>query len=127
MANRKNQKSMPNNQSAKAATPKKSPINFRKATGNKESASVNKVNKRAMQWLIGGGALVTLVLWPSLNDPFNSPKSWVLSICAFWLLGWLLFQIKFYFQDKTLKWATICAGAFLLALSVAWIATDNKR
>lgn len=50
----------------------------------------------------------------------------MLSICGFWLLGWLLFQIKFYFQDPTLKWATIFAGAFLLALGVAWIATDNK-
>jgi len=79
-----------------------------------------------MKWLIWGGALVTLIFWPSLNDPFNSPKSWVLSICAFWLLGWLLFQTRFYFKDRTLKWATISAGAFLLSLGAAWIATDNK-
>ena len=123
MANPKNQKSKPNNQSSKTVALKKSPFKFRKASEKRDSAFVDK---RAMKWIIWGGALVTLVFWSSLNDPFNSSKILILSICAFWLLGWLLFQIRFYFQESTLKWATISAGAFLLSLSVAWIATDNK-
>src|ERR1019366_8174692 len=113
MANPKNQKSKPNNQSSKTVALKKSPFKFRKASEKRDSAFVDK---RAMKWIIWGGALVTLVFWSSLNDPFNSSKILILSICAFWLLGWLLFQIRFYFQESTLKWATISAGAFLLSL-----------
>ncbi len=126
MANRKYQKSKPNNQSAKTVAPKKRSINFPHASRSKESASVNQVDKRARQWLIWGGAFITLVMWLSLNDPFNSPKSWFLSIFAFWLLGWLIFNFKYYIQNKTLKQVTLLSLVFTITLAAAWIATDNK-
>jgi O-antigen ligase len=77
-------------------------------------------------WIIWGSSLTTLVLWTTVNDPFNAPKSWILSIAAFWLLGWILFQLKRQLQLQALKWAIVLSGFFILALTFALIATDNK-
>jgi hypothetical protein len=76
--------------------------------------------------LISSVLLVTTFFWSSLNDPFNAPKSWVLSIAGAWLLGWVIFQIKPQSTNKTLKITSILVGASFLSLLVAWIATDNK-
>ena len=123
MANRKNQKRKPNNQSPKVEATKKSPINFHKSS---EKIGNAFEDRRAMRWLIWGGALTTLVMWLSLNDPFNAPKSWVLSISAFWLFGWLIFNFKNYIQNKILRQASILSAIFVITLVAAWLATDNK-
>jgi len=123
MANRKNQKRKPNNQSPKVEAAKKSPMNFRKPS---EKVSNTFEDRRAMRWLIWGGSFTTLVMWLALNDPFNAPKSWVLSISAFWLFGWLIFNFKNYIGNKTLRQASILAATFLATLVIAWLATDNK-
>jgi len=83
-------------------------------------------NRRAMTWLIVGASLTTLFFWSNLNDPFNAPKSWILSISGFWLLGWLCFQVKAQIKLQPLKWATILSGIYLLTLFVAFCATDQK-
>ena len=82
--------------------------------------------RTGINWIIWGSALSTLVLWTTINDPFNAPKSWVLSITAFWLLGWVLFLVKDQCKVGTLKWATILSGFFILTLTLAYIATNNK-
>ena len=82
--------------------------------------------RTGINWIIWGSALSTLVLWTTINDPFNAPKSWVLSITAFWLLGWVLSQVKDQFKVETLKWATLLTGSFILTLTLAFIATNNK-
>jgi hypothetical protein len=57
---------------------------------------VNSENeKHAIRWLISGGSLVTLAFWAAINDPFNAPKSWILSITGFWLLGWVIAQVRY--------------------------------
>ena len=81
---------------------------------------------RALKWLTWGGSLVTLIFWSNLNDPFNAPKSWILSITGFWLTAWVLFNIKERIKSTPLKFATIFATAYLLALGMAFVATDNK-
>jgi O-antigen ligase len=123
MAKQKHQQNKPINQKTKSTAPKKSPINFHNSS---KSTSKQVDNKQALRWLIWGGSLVTLAMWLSLNDPFNAPKSWVLSIAAFWLLGWLAFNFKFYTQNKVLKQATYISIFFLATLVLAFIATDNK-
>jgi len=82
--------------------------------------------RQPLDWLIWGGSLTTLFFWASLNDPFNAPKSWIISIVGFWLLGWIAFQVKSQIAIRPLKWFTILAGAYLLAISLAYIATDNS-
>ena len=82
--------------------------------------------RTGINWIVWGSALSTLVLWTTVNDPFNAPKSWVLSITAFWLLGWVLFQVKDQCKVETLKWASLLSGFFILTLTLALIATNNK-
>jgi hypothetical protein len=52
-----------------------------------------------------GGSLISIFFWTNLNDPFNSPKSWILHITGMWLLGWLCFQFKEFTKVKTLRGA----------------------
>lgn len=83
-------------------------------------------NQPAKSIVIWGALLATLFFTTTCNDPFNSPKSWIISIAAFWLLGWISFQIKSTSKQNPLKWTTIIAAAFLAALTIAYIFTDNK-
>ena len=122
MAKRKNQRSKPQAQKGKPSTIKSTPPNIRKT----EAAPTEFIDKKALRWLLWGGALVTLVMWLSLNDPFNAPKSWFLSITSFWLFGWLIFNFKHFVKDKVLKQTSLIAVIFFVTLFLAWIATDNK-
>jgi len=83
-------------------------------------------SKAPIYWLLWGAFGVTAVLWTTLNDPFNAPKSWVLSIAAFWLLGWIVFQVRFQIAISALRRTTLFSFAFLFTLFIAYIATDNK-
>lgn len=85
-----------------------------------------KTNQTAKLVVIWGACLATLFFTTSCNDPFNSPKSWIVSSAAFWLLGWISFQIKSALKLNPLKWATVIAAAFLATLTVAYFITDNK-
>ena len=84
------------------------------------------INRSALNWLNWGGSLVTLFIWSNLHDPFNAPKSWVLSIAGFWLFGWVVFQIKDQWKVAPLKGATVIAGAYLLVMSIDFIVGNNK-
>jgi len=93
------------------------------------ASSVSEVfedNQKAMNWLILGGSLVTLALWANLNDPFNAPKSWIVSIAGFWLLGWVIAQVKYRWQNLSLRWAIIFGCSYWMALAASFLATDNK-
>lgn len=83
-------------------------------------------NRRAMTWLVIGASLITLFFWSNLYDPFNAPKSWILSISGFWLLGWLIFQVRTQTKLQPLKWATLLSGVYLFTLFIAFLATDEK-
>jgi tetratricopeptide (TPR) repeat protein len=87
---------------------------------------VFEYNQKAMKWLILGGSFVTLVLWTNLNDPINVPKSWILCIAGFWLLGWVISQVKYRWQNSCLRWAIILGCCFWIALVASFVATDNK-
>jgi O-antigen ligase len=90
-------------------------------------ATTSKVqNRSALNWLLWGGSLVTLFIWSSLHDPFNAPKSWVLSIAGSWLFGWVVFQLKDQWKVAPLKGATVIAGAYLLVMSIDFILGNNK-
>jgi O-antigen ligase len=108
------------------SAPKKTATTKTSKSGKQETARVELSDRQASLWLIWGGSLVTLFFWTTLNDPFNAPKSWVLGVAGFWLLGWVLFQVKAQIKDRTMLWTTILAGAYLLAFFMAWLFTDNK-
>jgi O-antigen ligase len=81
---------------------------------------------QASTWVIWGGILITLAFWPGFNDPFNAPKSWVLSIAGFWLFGWVIFQTRTQINNSAIKKATVITSIYLLALSFSYVHTDNK-
>jgi len=83
-------------------------------------------DNQAKKWVIWGGCLITLFFWTGFNDPFNAPKSWILSIAGFWLFGWIVFQVKNQFEIRPLKWATFLSGIYIFALGISLVASDNK-
>ena len=93
---------------------------------NRQKFKTTDMQVVPLKWLIIGGSLVTLIFWTNLNDPFNAPKSWILSISGFWLFGWLVFHVKEQWKSKFGKWQTLLASAYLLAMSASFLATDNK-
>jgi O-antigen ligase len=46
-------------------------------------------------------------------------------LSGFWLLGWIIFQVKVQIELNPLKWATILASAYLFTMTVAFFFTDN--
>lgn len=82
-------------------------------------------DSQALTWLLVGGSLVTIFFWAPLVDPFNAPKSWILSVTAFWLLGWVGFNWKKFSADRTLRIASIVSAVYSLTLLAAFFATDN--
>ncbi len=83
-------------------------------------------NRQAMNWLVWGGSLVTLLFWTTLNDPFNAPKSWILGVGGFWLLGWVGYHIKGALKNQVLLIGSALAAVYAFFFIVAWLFTDNK-
>jgi len=86
----------------------------------------NSLDTQALNWLLVGGSLVTVFFWAPLVDPFNAPKSWILSVTAFWLLGWIGFNFHRYSGNSALRIASILSGIYSLTLLGAFFATDNS-
>jgi O-antigen ligase len=82
-------------------------------------------DSQALTWLLVGGSLVTVFFWAPLVDPFNAPKSWILSVTAFWLLGWVGFNWKKFSTDMTLRIAGMMSAVYSLTLLAAFFSTDN--
>jgi len=69
---------------------------------------------------------ITLYFNPSLEDPFNSPKFWVLCISGSWLLGYLIINIKKIISSKQNRIFLILVSFFILSLFTSAIFTDVK-
>ena len=123
MANRRSQKHKPIKQFPGSQTTKKE---MKSASSAAKSIELSADIRKPIRWLVWGGALTTLAMWLSLNDPFNAPKSWVLSTVAVWLFVWTLFNFRTFTQNKILLQASAISLAFLSTLFIAWLATDNK-
>ena len=90
------------------------------------SQALKDGEQQAGNWIIWGGCLVTLFFWCPLNDPFNAPKSWLLSIAGSWLFGWIIFQFRNKVRIQPLRWATIFSFTFLIALNISFLFSGNK-
>ena len=75
--------------------------------------------------ILFSAASITLYFNPGLEDPFNSPKLWLLVIFGSWIAGLLLTAKKSEFsQDKTLL--SIILTIFIGSFAIAAILTDVK-
>jgi O-antigen ligase len=79
-----------------------------------------------LRWVLTSLMLVTLYFQTNLADPFNSPKQWVLTIVAAWLLGYI-FQFRAAIRSvKQIKYTYYLLILFLITNTIAFIFTDNK-
>ena len=56
----------------------------------------SKLNKEVgpIWFLLISATLITLYFNPSLQDPFNSPKFWLLLLTGSWIVGYLILQYE---------------------------------
>ena len=75
---------------------------------------------------MGGASVITLFFNSRIQDPFNSPKFWILLVVAGYLIGHLIGGYGKVPQDArpTLRVLIALLGSFTLALLVASLATD---
>ena len=71
-------------------------------------------------------ALITLYFNSQLQDPFNSPKFWLLIILSSYLLGYVVVLFKNIIQVRTLKVLLSMLLIFNLAGVIAALSTDVK-
>ena len=77
--------------------------------------------------LFFGTTLITLYFNPSLQDPFNPPKLWILMIIASLLIGYLLFQgNETAKNDPIIKKLIIIVFFFLLFGIISVLFSPNK-
>ena len=81
-------------------------------------------------WLFGGTALITLIFFAQVSDPFNAVKFWTLLVVASLLLGKFATTIWRDFRANRLssaeKFSSLIAGVFILALLIDQFMTDMK-
>jgi O-antigen ligase len=81
-------------------------------------------NSSILWWIFGGCSLITLYFNSKIQDPFNSPKMWILLIISAWLLGHLIFNNKGSFKDKNLQKFALLTLLFSIFLFISAIKTD---
>ncbi len=75
-------------------------------------------------WVLGGGLLITLYFNSKIQDPFNSPKMWILILISSWLIGHLTQDFDKIKSSKLLSKNFIIVCSFLLALLISATLTD---
>lgn len=80
----------------------------------------------AVRWILGGLISITLSFQTNLNDPFNSPKLWILLIIAAWLTGYIFKAKNLFFTNEVLKHTFYLALAFIFISLVISLASDFK-
>ena len=93
------------------------------------ATKVKSIDRKVIWWVGAFLLLVTSYFNSQTQDPFNSPKFWVLLLGAAWLLGYL---ISFHKQSNSLKSRAISFTQILLLLfigasTLALLAADNSQ
>jgi O-antigen ligase len=92
-----------------------------KAIANSKSTEVSPV-----RWILGSLTAITLYFQTNLNDPFNSPKLWILIIVASWLLGYIVRFRNVISASKELKITFCIALTFIFFAFLATLFSDFK-
>jgi O-antigen ligase len=77
-------------------------------------------------FMLAGVVLVTLYFNSKVQDPFNSPKFWLLLLLAMWAAGHLVVSIDQLKNRATARIVSILSLLFIFFMLMATIATDNK-
>lgn len=84
----------------------------------------NSPNSSKIWWVLCGGFLVTLYFNSKIQDPFNSPKMWLLLLISAWLIGHLIQDFSKIKNSKLISKSTLLVCGFLLSLLISAILTD---
>lgn len=76
--------------------------------------------------LITAVAIITLFFNSRIQDPFNSPKMWLLFFLAAWLVGQLINNRNLIKEDGLARKTFLISGLFLLILFVSAVLTDVR-
>lgn len=80
----------------------------------------------AVRWILGGLISITLYFQTNLNDPFNSPKFWILLIIAAWLTGYIFKAKNLIITNEVLKRTLYLTLAFIFISLLISLASDFK-
>ena len=91
-----------------------------------EVAGSIRVRSGVLAWLLGGASVITLFFNSRIQDPFNSPKFWILLVVAGYLIGHLVGSYGKVPTDAkpTLQILIVLLSLFTFALLVASLVTD---
>jgi O-antigen ligase len=92
----------------------------------KNRNSILIANSSKIWWILAGGSLITLYFNSKLQDPFNSPKMWILFLISSWLVGHIIVDSKKLFHDKTFLFFTLIIFLFLVTLLISALLTDLR-
>ncbi len=81
------------------------------------------LEKTKFNFILISALLITTYFNPDLQDPFNSPKMWILFISSFWILGSLISFRKIN-KDPHERYFKILIVGFLVSTFIASILTD---
>ncbi len=77
-------------------------------------------------FMLAGVSLITLYFNSKIQDPFNSPKFWILIVLAMWSVGHIANNIDQLKNSISIRQITTLSLLFVLFMFVATIFTDNK-
>jgi O-antigen ligase len=81
-------------------------------------------NSSIIWWIFGGCAITTLYFNSKIQDPFNSPKMWVIFLISAWLTGHIIANNQKTFKDSDVKTFTALLGSFVFFGLIAAVTTD---
>lgn len=93
----------------------------------KNLSSVSQVeNSNIIWWVLGGSSLITLYFNSKVQDPFNSPKFWILLLISSWLTGHLVKKRSIFLKENTLRIIFVILAMFIGLTLFSAFFTDVK-
>lgn len=92
----------------------------------KSTSGLESTDKSPVRWIYGSLIATTLYFNPTLTDPFNSPKMWIVLLSAAWLSGYAISYRNLIFVNGPIKTYFFLLLAFAFSATIATFFTDFK-
>jgi O-antigen ligase len=94
---------------------------------NKSRNNVIKIeNSNVIWWVLAGSSIITLYFNSKVQDPFNSPKFWILLMVSSWLIGHLVKNRSIFLDEPILRIIFIILVIFIGFTLLSGFFTDVK-
>ena len=87
-----------------------------------------KLNKDVgpIWFILATASLITLYFNPALQDPFNSPKFWLLIFSGSWLVGYLVIKKESKLKALHNKLFYLLLSGFVVSMFISALLTESK-